>query len=226
LMMTTPASARAQPMAQRIIFAPGGTSAAVQGQVAPSDVNYWVLGAQAGQTLSANLAFASGQAILIVYGADGNVLISDHAEVSTFSAVLPTTQDYFIIVKGNPGISTNYTLSVNVPPLSSPLPQSQRIQFAPGATTVSVNGQVAATGTETWVLSAFRGQTLSASLTFANGQAILIVYGADGNVLLSDHAQSSSFSGVLPTTQDYYVSVRGNPSTSTSYTLNVNIPPL
>src|SRR4051812_16422518 len=75
----------AQPMAQRIVFGPGSSSAAVTGQVAPGDVNYWVVGAQAGQTLSVSLSFTYGQAILIIYGADGNVLLSDYGETSVFS---------------------------------------------------------------------------------------------------------------------------------------------
>ncbi len=37
---------------------------------------------------------------------------------------------------------------------------------------------------------------------------ILIVYGADGTVLQSDHAGSATFSGVLPSTQDYLIDVR------------------
>ena len=59
---------------------------------------------------------SSGRAILAIWGADGNVLISDHAEVSSFQHVLPATQDYFLIVKGEPFESTVYNLIITIPP--------------------------------------------------------------------------------------------------------------
>jgi hypothetical protein len=221
-----PGAAFAQPDTRRIVFPLGASSAAVHGQVEATGTDYWVLTAQAGQTMSANLSFASGQAILIVWGADGTVLFSDHAESSTFTGVLPVTQDYFIAVRGNPNSSTVYTLNINIPPLSSPLPQAKRIQMAPGASAAAVSGQVGASGIDNWVLSAQSGQTLSASLSIASGRALLIIYGTDGTVLLTDHAEASTFTGALPKTQDYIISVRGYPNSSPNYTLTINIPPL
>src|SRR5205823_363367 len=103
--------------------------------------------------------------------------------------------------------STNYTLSISIPPLFAP-PSAQNISFAPGAISASVAGQVANTGTDRWALSAQAGQTMTVQLTFSTGQAILIVYGADGNVLLSDHAGVSAFTGILPASQVYYIDVR------------------
>ncbi len=103
-------------MAKRIVFPLGATSVAVQGQVTANGIDRWVLAAQAGQTMTAQLTFSSGQAILVVFGADGNVLLSDHAGASTFTGTLPSTQDYFIDVRGNPNGTTSYTLSITIPP--------------------------------------------------------------------------------------------------------------
>jgi hypothetical protein len=75
--------------------------------------------------LNAKLTFSNGIAILIIFGADGNVLISDHAETQTFTGVLPSTQDYIIDVRNNPNSATNYTLTITIPPLHSSLPQQQ-----------------------------------------------------------------------------------------------------
>src|SRR5258706_369240 len=127
--ITSPALAQAQ-NARRIQFAPGGTSATVQGQVAASGSDTWVVRALAGQTLSAQLAFTSGEAILVIWGADGEVLMTDHAEASGFSGVLPSTQDYFIAVRGNPSTSTAYALTVSVPPITG-TPTVKRIRFTP-----------------------------------------------------------------------------------------------
>ncbi len=226
LTITVPPLSASQFTTRRIQFPPGATTVSVQGQLAASGMDRWVLRALGGQTLSAQLTFTFGQAILIVFGADGNVLQSDHAGSSSFTGVLPTTQDYIIDVRGNPNGPTNYTLTITVPPLSAPQFTTRRIVFPVGATTVSVQGQLAASGMDRWVLRALGGQTLTAQLTFSFGQAILIVWGADGNVLQSDHAGSSSFTGVLPTTQDYYIDVRGNPNGPTSYTLIITVPPL
>jgi LysM repeat protein len=213
------------PGIKRIVFQTGAFSATVQGQVGAFGTDRWVLRALAGQTMSAQLSFAFGQAILIVYGADGTVLQSDHATSSIFSGVLPATQDYFIDVRGNPNTATSYTLTVTVPPLAAQQPTATRIVFQRGTFSTTVQGQVAPSGINRWVLRALAGQTMFAQLAFTSGQAILVVFGADGTVLLSDHAGASNFSSVLPLTQDYFIDVRGNPNTTTTYSLTITVPP-
>jgi hypothetical protein len=101
----------------------------------------------------------------------------------------------------------------------------KRIEFPAGATATTVTGQLDAAGSDQYILGARAGQTANIDLTFAEGRAILVVWGADGNVLLSDHAEASSFQGVFPTTQDYYVTVKGRPDGSTSYSMTISIPP-
>jgi hypothetical protein len=101
---------------ERIEFAAGSTSATVTGQLGASESDQYILRAGAGQTLKINTTFTDGAAILVVWGADGDVLLSDHAEASTFERVLATTQDYYILVKGQPGGSTSYTMTVTIPP--------------------------------------------------------------------------------------------------------------
>ena len=59
----------------------------------------------------------------------------------------------------------------------------------------------------------------------SQGQVILIVYGADGAVLQTDHAGSSTFSGALPSTQDYLINVRSVGSQPAAVTMAVTIPP-
>ena len=207
--------------AQRIRFPPGATSATVTGTLAAFESDLYVLRALAGQTLNVNLAFTEGQAILVIWGADGNVLISDHAEVSSFQGVLPTTQDYFIMVKGRPDGNTSYTITVNIPAIITGV---ERIEFASGSTSATVTGQLKASGSDQYLLRALAGQTMNINMTFSEGRAILVVWGADGDVLLSDHAEASTFQGVLRTTQDYFILVKGRPDGSTSYTMTVSIP--
>jgi hypothetical protein len=56
----------------------------------------------------------SGAVILIIYGADGDVLISDHAGATTWTGVLPTTQDYFIDVRSVGSVTAHYSLKATV----------------------------------------------------------------------------------------------------------------
>lgn len=207
---------------QRIRFATGATSTTVSGTLAASESDRYVLRALAGQTLSLNLTFTVGQAILVVWGDDGDVLLSDHTEVSSFERELTKTQDYHMMVRGKPEGNTAYNLVVNIPAISTGV---KRIEFARGSTSASVSGQLSASASDQYLLRAQAGQTLSINTTFAEGAAILVVWGADGNVLLSDHAEVSIFQGVLPATQDYYILVKGRPDGATSYTMTIDIPP-
>jgi hypothetical protein len=80
-----------------------------------------------------------------------------------------------------------------------------------------------ASGSHQYVLQAQAGQTMNISTTFTEGMAILVIWGADGDVLMSDHAESSTFEGVLRTTQDYYILLKGRPDGNTSYTMTITI---
>jgi hypothetical protein len=208
---------------KRIEFTPGSDTVTVSGQLAASASDQYVLHALAGQTMSLNLTFTEGQAILVVWGADGNVLLSDHAETSTFQQVLPTTQDYFIQVHGRPEGNTTYSLTVRIPPAAA---GAKRIEFATGATSATATGQLGPSGADQYVVHASAGQTMTVDLTFTEGNAILVVWGADGSVLLTDHPEVSHFEGVLPSTQDYFIMVKGQPGGSTTYNMTVTIPPL
>ncbi len=104
------------PAAKRITFATGGISATVSGTTRAVDVDHWVIAALGGQTMSVNLIVPpGGQAALVIYGADGTVLISDHASAMQWNGPLPKTQDYFIDVKPETG-AVSYTLQVTIPP--------------------------------------------------------------------------------------------------------------
>ena len=172
--------------------------------------------------MSVNLAFTEGDAILVVWGEDGDVLLSDHAEASSFERILPTTQDYYIQVKGRPDGNTSYTIMIDIPAINTGM---ERIEFPSGATSATVAGQLSATDSDQYILGVQAGQIMNIDLTFTTGRAILVVWGADGNVLLSDHVEASSFRGVLPATQDYYIMVKGRPDGNTSYSMTISIPP-
>jgi hypothetical protein len=198
---------------ERITFASGSTTVTLSGHLEASGAKEYLLRALAGQTMTIQLAFSQGIAILVVWGEDGNVLLSDHAEASSFQRVLPTTQDYHIQLKGRPEGATDYRMTVNIPGANTN-PAAKRIAFPVGATSATVTGQLNPSASDQYILSAQAEQTMTINLAFTQGNAILVVWGADGNVLMSDHAEASRFEEVLPTTQDYYIMVRGRTDVS------------
>jgi len=216
------------PVPQRITFPPGGVTASVSGKLAANTSDRWVLRVLAGQTLSANLVPTNGKARLIIWGVDGTVLISDHADAMQWNGRIPITQDYIISVNAYDGTAPNYTLQVTVPPLPTAAPAtpvSKRITFAPGGVSATVSGVTHAVDVDRWLIAAQVGQTMSVNLSVPpGGRAALVIYGADGTVLISDHASAMQWSGTLPKTQDYHINVK--PETgAVSYTLQVTIPP-
>ena len=88
---------------------------------------------------------------------------------------------------------------------------AQEIQFQPGTTSDTVTGY-----DRNYYLSASGGQQMSVDVTpvpSSNSPVTLDVFGADGAVLSNGSMSgSSSFSGELPSTQDYCLSVDKKPA--------------
>lgn len=112
-----PTAQASQEPAVRIRFAAGGTSAAVPGNIGPGQVRQYVLGAAEGQTMTVGVASPNNDVALAIWGADGVVLLSDHAGATEWQGVLPATQDYFIGLSGA-AEPTLYRLTVSIPPAS------------------------------------------------------------------------------------------------------------
>ena len=140
---------------------------------------------------------------------------------------MPTTQDYLIDTRSIGNAAVSFTLTVTIPPLGeAPTPTPKRISFPPGGTTATAQSTLGVNGMDRWVLRALAGQTMTVNTSTTQGQVILIIFGVqDGNVLISDHAGATSWTGVLPSTEDYYIDVRSVGSVAANYTLQVTIPP-
>lgn len=106
-----------QPSARRIQFAPGSSSATLWGSLSPNGLDSYVLTALAGQTMTVDVIPTSGQPLLSISGANGEVLKSAGVGSPSWSGILPLTQDYFIAVSAaGGGSAVNYTLQVTIPP--------------------------------------------------------------------------------------------------------------
>lgn len=214
------------PAPKRISFAPGSVSGTVTGTIAAGGQDNWVFGAQAGQTFSARLTTASGTASFIVWGAEGSVIVPPTANAKEWTDTLTISQDYNLQVRGGT-VTEAYTLDLIILPTqntpATPIPT--RISFAPGADRATVQGALQAFERDAWVLGGRGGQTMAVTLNVTVGEALLVIYGADGTVLISDHAEATQWTGQLPSTQDYFIHVVAGPNGPASYTMQVVIPP-
>ncbi|MBK8046735.1 MAG: hypothetical protein IPK16_06195 [Anaerolineales bacterium] len=202
-----------QPQAQRINFAAGAVSATVNGSLASTGINRWVLRALAGQTMTIQTT-STGPFLLTLSGADGVNLGSANAN-QTFSAYLPSTQDYYILIQAPAdAIGATYTLRVTVvgstpPPTPiqrpTPQPQAKRIVFAPGAISATEYGYVDVTRPVAYVLKAMAGQNMTVALA-GGGPYRGTITGADGSSLGTVDA-NRSITVRLPRTQDYYITI-------------------
>jgi hypothetical protein len=213
--MPTPTPA---PAVERILFAPGATQATVDGYLPANGARAYVMGVAAGQfvELSATVGTAGQGLRFSIAGADGAVVKAlGEAHVRT---VVPSTQDYYVELVSDVG-AVNYRLSVLIP---------VRIRFAPGATSATVTGSLEEGGVRHYVLRALAGQRMIVTPQTTTGQVGLVISGADGQVLLSGRVGQPGgvYDGILPTSQDYLVSVQAKGGIGADYTLEITIPPL
>lgn len=96
-----------------------------------------------------------------------------------------------------------------------------RIRFPSGATAASVEGQVSAGGSSSYVLSAAKGQLLIAQLASAAQDLTLRVLNAQNQQVLAGN--SMNVQTVLPSTGDYIIQVLGG-SQAGAFALGVTIP--
>ncbi len=129
---------------------------------------------------------------------------------------LPT----FAMPTALPTLTTAPPTAVVLPSPTFAPPAAQRIQFLSGATENVTTGTVPAGLSNTYVLSAQQGQALIASADSPNPNIKLAIYGANGVVLLPANQGSSSWQGLLPSSQDYYFQVIGTNSTE-NFSLNI-----
>jgi hypothetical protein len=99
----------------RIQFAAGAVSAIVSGKtVAGYDLSYAVFAAK-GQSMSVDLENLSSKASLSIYGfTDGQRYLRSDTNHTSFQFILPSTQDYIIVVVPAAGNVVSYTMTVKI----------------------------------------------------------------------------------------------------------------
>jgi hypothetical protein len=196
----------------RISFAPGTTSATMEGELPAQGRHHYLVNAQEGQLLDV-IVSADPEARLIVYGLDGTVLLSGMGDGASFRGIVPVSQDYFVVVAAGPEAAT-YGMQVTIP---------ERITFAPGTASTKEEGSLGSHEEHTFILRGLEGQTLQVEVSAPDDGVNLVIYGVDGAVLKSPMGGDPTFEGELPSSQDYILSLRSG-AQEVSYMLTVAIP--
>jgi LysM repeat protein len=110
-------------------------------------------------------------------------------------------------------------------PPATPVPGAERIQFAPGAISATVSGQVAPSAPKRYVLRAQRGQLLDVYLETRHEASYIAVLNSWGENMAGAGGPIHQWSGTLPATGDYTVEVRATDSRTAGFRLTVTIPP-
>jgi hypothetical protein len=97
----------------RIRFAPGATSATVDGSLPAGARQDYLVDARAGQQMTVELYAAADNTLLAITGADGTPYKRGSVGGPSFTFTLPTSQDYILSVIAE-GSGTGYTLVVTI----------------------------------------------------------------------------------------------------------------
>jgi len=204
-----------EPAPARIQFAPGATSATAGGTIEPNEVQHYVLQAAAGQVMEVLITSPNDGVLLGIHGADGTVLKRSADDRAYWRGELPATQEYVLDAVAVGG-ATSYQLSVTI---------FARVQFEPGATSVTVTGSIEQSGTRHYAVQASVGQWMEVRIGSPQNDVLLTIWGEDGIPIKRYVDGQAEWRGEVYASQNYYieaVSVGG----STDYTLTVTISPL
>ncbi len=103
-------------------------------------------------------------------------------------------------------------------------PEPERVRFAAGAASATVEGVLTAAGVDRYVLSALAGQTLYVDILAAH-PVRLSVRAADGSVLKESGDGTTHWEAPLAASQDYLLVLAAS-GAQTDYQMTVTIPPL
>ncbi len=180
-----------------IVFASGATAAVQQGILQPNQVQSYTLSAGQNQPMILLLTSQFNDSYLGVFEPDGNILLDPAKKWTNWQWLLPATEVYTIRVYGGSTAGT-YTLTTKV---------AQRISFAAGASSATLNGSTPKGFVVSYAITCNASQVMNVSLNVPASQAYLDVFGLATGDLLSPSARVNTWTGTLPSTQDYIIEV-------------------
>ena len=100
--------------ATRFTFLANATTGVVSGPIQPGQVQYFVLNASQGQPMIVMANSLNNDVTLSVRTQGGTTMLNPASRQTTWQAMLPKTEDYYIGVYGG-ATTENYTLTVVIP---------------------------------------------------------------------------------------------------------------
>jgi hypothetical protein len=172
----------------RIQFQPNATSWYTNGDIAPNASIRFVISAMQGQQMNVNLITQPDSSVipyvsLSISSADG--VGYTFSPMTSWSGILPLSQDYYIDVLSMSQQNMTYQLSVEIPvvPNNAPVPglpkiaTDKLIRFAVGPMDVELNGAVISGERDRYSLSMLAGETLEVQITSLESNAVFSILG-------------------------------------------------
>ncbi len=144
---------------------------------------------------------------------DGNKLLDPANKWTNWQWLLPKTELYTIQVFGGPA-TENYTLTTKV---------AQRVNFPSGVSSIALSGSTPNGLVFSYAITCKTNQVMTLSLNLPASSAYLDVIGLATGPLLSASAKSTTWTGSLPSSQDYIIEVIPVGGQVVNYTLSVSV---
>jgi hypothetical protein len=194
-------------------LSPGTTAGLVQGSIQAGQVVTYTIGAVQSQPLTLIMDSPGKDVTLGVSEPNGNVLLNPALKQTAWQTVLPSTELYTIKVIGGAS-KESYSLTVKIP---------QMVNFAPGATSMTLNGTTVNGYLYSYAVSCSVGQTMTVSLNVPSSTAVIDIYGLSGGTVVDASEAVNTWTGVLAQTQDYVIEVAPTHGQVVDYSLTVSV---
>jgi hypothetical protein len=199
------------PRPDLLVFATGATAGVASGSLAAGEIRSFTFSASTNQPLILILNSPKGDLFLGVTDPDGAILLDPAKKWSRLQWLLPKTGTYTIQVSGAAS-PEDYTLTVKI---------AAPVSFASGSDTATLSGKTVNGLIVSYSVFCTAGQTMNASLNVPATTAYLDVFGIAYGTLLSATTKASTWTGVLPSTENYVIEVIPTNGTEVDYKLTV-----
>lgn len=182
----------------RVQMETGATSATVAGRVETVGRVDYLVRAGAGQFMIAMLELANQDLHLEIQAPDGKWLVNSANQQTFWQGTLPDDGDYRVSVLSS-GSAATFSLGITIP---------VRVNFAAGAVSAALDGQIGANQINTYLLRALKGQAMTVVIDAPNRDVFLTIYGLeDGQPLICSSMGSTQATVDLPASQDYVINL-------------------
>lgn len=201
--------------ARQIYFVAGATSTSVIGGVNPNQILTYSLYIVGNQPAQIALGSENNDATMAIYDPDRIEILSPAAQATSWQGYFQKAGIYYINVRGNGATTSKFNLSTKV---------SARVIFADGTSDFKVRAATVGGSVISYALHAASGQTLEAALSTPPELAAFTIWGfTDGHIYARAAAGTTSFSMLLPATQDYIIDIVPQAGKVVTYVLKISL---